>query len=157
MHHSNNIKSSFTITKQNNIHCPSCNLKAKTVPVSAINHFLKDELKKSISSLEEFSFCSTPTCKVVYFRNTYAIYQSDIKYSIGIKENATPATVCFCFNWTKEKIEEQVQNSGDSTAIIDIQNNMKEGSCNCEVNNPRGRCCMSDVKKAIRDIKMKYS
>ncbi|PHR71083.1 MAG: hypothetical protein COA66_10200 [Arcobacter sp.] len=147
----------FTMIKPNDNICPSCNQKAKTVPVSAVSHFVNDDVKKHISSLDGFHFCNTPTCDVIYFKKGQILKQSDVKFSIGIKENSKPATVCFCFNWSKERIEDQIRDSGTTTALEEIKEKVKNKACNCEVQNPKGKCCMGDVKKAIEDIKIKLS
>jgi len=151
-----NIKPFFRVSEQNSDCCPSCRQKAKSVPTSALNHFIKEDIKKNIKFLESFYFCTTPSCKVVYFKNYFEITLDDVKYSIGIKEDSFPATVCFCFNWTKEKIENQIKLSGETTALEEIKEHVKNKSCLCEVQNPKGKCCMSDVKKTIVEIKNKF-
>jgi len=146
----------FTVVKSSiSDRCSFCNNKAKQVPTSAINHFLKDEVKTKLSSLENFYFCSTPSCQVVYFKDNLSITLDDVKYSIGLKDNSYPATVCFCFNWTKEKIYEQIESTGDTSALEEIKEHVKNKSCSCEVQNPKGRCCMADVKKTIIELKNK--
>ena len=150
----NNSKLQFITT--NETLCPFCHQKSNIVPSSAVNHFIRDDLKKNISSLEGFRFCDNKICQVVYFKKDITIKQSQIKYSIGIKEGSKPATICFCFNWTKEKIKKQIDECQNSTALIEIKKNMNNGLCNCEVNNPRGKCCMKDIKKTIDEIKVNY-
>jgi len=151
------VKPMFRVTQENSDICPSCNQKAKVVPTSAINHFLKDDIKKNITSLEGFSFCSTSSCELVYFKNTFVIHISDVKYSIGFKNNSHPSTVCYCFNWTKEKIQKQLKEKGTTTALEEIKEEIKNKKCLCEIKNPKGKCCMSDVKKTINEIKLKLS
>jgi len=145
-------KTLFSVTEESSDICPFCKEKAKLVPNSAINHFLKDDIKKNISSLDNFYFCSTPSCNVVYFKNNYSITLNDVKYSIGLKNNSNPKTVCFCFSWTKEKIKEQIERTGYTTVLEEIKEHVKNKSCSCEVQNPKGKCCISDVKKTIFEI-----
>ena len=125
------------------------------VPQSAVNNFIKNELKECIDSIQNFYFCETPDCSVVYFKNDFTLKQNDLKQSIGIKDNAIPATICYCFEWSKEKIKEQIKQSGTTLALEDIQLKKKTIGCKCEVNNPRGKCCMPDVKKAIKELTKK--
>ena len=150
-------KPMFRVTSKNSDTCPSCDQKAKVVPVSAINHFLQDDIKKNIASLEAFSFCATPSCDVVYFKNTFLIHINDVKYSIGFKNKSYPSTVCYCFDWTKEKILKQIELTGTTSALEEIKEKVKNKACLCEIKNPKGKCCMSDVKKTINEIKLKLS
>ncbi len=138
------VKSMFRVLPENSESCPSCNQKSKVVPTSAI-----------ILSLEGFSFCSTSSCELVYFKNTFVIHISDLKYSIGFKNNSHPSTVCYCFNWTKEKIQKQLEEKGTTTALEEIKEKIKNKKCLCEIKNPKGKCCMSDMKKTINEIKSK--
>jgi len=145
----------FRITNENSDSCPSCDQKGKLVPTSSINHFLKDNIKRNITSLEGFSFCATSSCDVVYFKNTCMIHINDVKYKIGLKNNSHPSIVCYCFNWTKEKIQEQLEKTGTTSALEEIKDKVQNKKCLCEIKNPKGKCCMSDVKKTINEIKSK--
>jgi len=147
----------FRVTQENSDTCPFCNQKSKVVPTSAINHFLKDNFKKNITSLEGFSFCATSSCNVVYFKNSFVININDVKYNIGLKNSSHPTTVCYCFDWTKEKIQIQLEQKGTTSALEEIKEKVKNKKCLCEIKNPKGKCCMSDVKKTINEIKSKLS
>lgn len=132
--------------------CPICDKKAIRVPLSAISHFLTEETKANIPSLENFYFCETPSCDAVYFRNNFTIKQNELKFNIGLKEGSSPTVICYCFHWTKEKIEEQIKQTGETTAIEEIKNKIHTKEYNCEVNNPKGRCCLTDIKKVIKEL-----
>jgi len=162
MHNSNYCcltmgKPMFRVAKENLQGCPFCDQKAKIVPSSVIKHFVKDSVKTNIMTLEGFSFCTEASCLVAYFKNTFVIQISDLKYSIGFKNDSYPATVCYCFDWTKEKIQEQIEENGKTSALEEIKEKVKNKQCLCEIKNPKGKCCMSDVKKTIIEIKSKLS
>lgn len=73
---------------------------------------------------------------------------------VGLKEGASPATTCYCFDWTKEKIRAQLQETGETNALEDIKAKMEDPGCSCEILNPSGGCCLGDVSKVIRDLKL---
>ncbi len=132
--------------------CPKCGEKAKGVLVKTLEHLLTTESKKKLISLEGFHYCKTPSCDIVYFREDTLLSQKDITVPVGLKEGANPAIVCYCFNWTKEKIKAELEATGKTTALEDIKAKMENPGCSCEVLNPSGGCCLGDVGKAIKEM-----
>ena len=133
--------------------CPKCNQKAKGVLAKTLDHLLKDESKKSLECLEGFYFCQEPSCELIYFRDALSLTQEDLKVVVGLKEGATPATLCYCFKWTKEKIEYDLKHKGSTDALEDIKRKMENPGCSCETLNPSGGCCLGDVTKVIKKLK----
>ncbi|RRS30175.1 MAG: hypothetical protein P794_08135 [Epsilonproteobacteria bacterium (ex Lamellibrachia satsuma)] len=132
--------------------CPVCHKKAKGVLAKTLKHLLTDKAKATLSSLDGFYYCKTPFCEVVYFRDETVLTQKEMSVIVGLKEGAVPATVCYCFNWTKEKIREELQANGKTKALEDIKAKMEDPGCSCEILNPSGGCCLGDVGKAIKEI-----
>ena len=58
----------------------------------------------------------------------------------------------FTFKPTKEKIKAEIEVTGKSTALEDIQAKMKDPGCSCEILNPSGQCCLGDVGKVVREF-----
>jgi len=137
---------------QGKMPCPSCEEKTKGVLAKTLKHLLADGAKSKLDSLEGFHYCKTPSCSIVYFRNDTVLTQKDVSVIVGLKEGATPATVCYCFGWTKEKIRAQLQEKGETNALEDIKVKMQDPGCSCEILNPSGGCCLGDVGKVIREI-----
>ena len=135
--------------------CPSCHKDAKGVLSKTLEHLLTDEAKQNLTSLERFYYCKTPSCSTVYFRDKTILTQDDINVTVGLKDGASPATVCYCFEWTKEKIEAELKATGETSALEDIKARMENPGCSCEILNPSGGCCLGDVTKAIKEIKSK--
>ncbi len=71
---------------------------------------------------------------------------------VGLKEGAKPATVCYCFEWTKEKIKAELEATGKTKALEDIKAKMENIGCSCKILNLSGGCCLGDVGKAIKEI-----
>ena len=135
------------------VECPSCSQKAKGVLGKTFDALVKEETKAKFSCFDGFYYCKTPTCKTIYFRDDTILTQEDIKVVVGLKEGAKPATVCYCFEWTKEKIKAELEENGETTALEDIKAKMENPGCACEILNPSGGCCLGDVTKAIKELK----
>ena len=132
--------------------CPVCKNKAKGVSPVTLFHIIQKNYQKQISSLSGFYFCKTMDCEVIYFKGNELIKQDKLIKEVGLKKWASATTVCYCFNWTKEKIEEEFNAFGKTNALEDINSKMRMDKCNCEINNPSGKCCLKDIKETIKDI-----
>ena len=132
--------------------CPLCGKAAKEVLAKTLEHLLTDDAKEKLDSLEGFHYCKTPTCEAIYFRGDEVLRQDALSVTVGLKEGASPATLCYCFDWSKEKIKEQIEATGKSTALEDIKAKMQDPGCSCEILNPSGQCCLGDVSKAIKEL-----
>ena len=104
--------------------CPICKDKAKEVSPITIKSLVKNEYIKELLSIEDFFYCKTPNCEVIYFKPNEIIKQEHLIKEVGLKEWANPKTVCYCFNWTKEKISDEVNKLGKTNAIGDISEKM---------------------------------
>ena len=154
--------SKFTVEKEQNnccspqpkgkVECPICHEKAKGVLAKTLEHLLTKNAKTKLSCFDGFHYCKTPTCKVVYFRGDEILTQDDVSVVVGLKEGASPATVCYCFEWSKEKIKAELKATGKTTALEDIKTKMEDPGCSCEILNPSGGCCLGDVGKAIKEV-----
>lgn len=132
--------------------CPVCKNKAKEVSAITVKFLVKDEYLKELSSVKDFFYCQTSDCEVIYFKLNEIIKQEHLIKEVGLKEWANPKTVCYCFNWTKEKISDEVNKLSKTNAIEDISEKMNSIGCDCEHKNPSGKCCLKDVKKIIKEL-----
>ncbi len=132
--------------------CPKCQQKAKGVPAITLEHLLTQKAKEELKEFEGFYFCKTASCEVVYFKEHSILKEADISVGVGLKEGVKPATLCYCFGWTKEMIEAELKAKGSSDALEDIKTKMKNPGCSCETLNPSGSCCLGDVSQAIKAL-----
>lgn len=135
------------------VECPKCGEKVKGVLGKTLEHLLTDVAKSKLDCFDGFYFCTSPSCEVVYFRDETLLTQKDISVVVGHKDGASPATVCYCFEWSKEKIKAELQEKKESTATEDIKHKMDTVGCSCEILNPSGGCCLGDVGKTVKAIK----
>ena len=132
--------------------CPLCGEKGKPVQGITLQSLLKPE---ALLRMEEspYNFCSSPGCEVAYFgsQGIGPFMKGDLIVRVGIKENAAPRHVCYCFNHTVEEIEEEVRRSGTTTVLDDIKTRMKT-ACWCETKSPQGSCCLATVTKCVQAV-----
>jgi len=139
------------------IECPSCGKMAKGVLGKTLNCILKEEIKLNIECLDGFHYCKSPSCPIVYFRDDITLTQKDLSVVVGLKDGATPSIVCYCFDWTKEKIRDEIMAKNKTVALEDIKEKMNSIGCRCEVLNPSGGCCLGDVGNMIKEVKKELS
>jgi len=134
--------------------CPNCGEKAKGILGKTLDALLTTQTKNSLVCLDGFYYCKTATCKTVYFRDEITLTQESVEVVVGLKEGANPATLCYCFEWSKERIKKELLDTGKTIALDDIKAKMENPGCSCEVMNPSGGCCLGDVTQAIKEIKL---
>ncbi|RMF58800.1 MAG: hypothetical protein D6743_17225 [Calditrichaeota bacterium] len=132
--------------------CPECGQKGQPVLRMTVEHLLNEQALARLRE-GEFFFCRTPDCEVVYFSNdTGQVFtKQDVRVRVGRKEAEPPIPVCYCFDYTRERIFEEIRSTGQSSALPYITAKVKAGECSCEIKNPSGRCCLGDVKKTVQE------
>lgn len=133
--------------------CPGCGISGKTVKVRTLKHWLKAPLVSVIPDIP-FRFCETSDCPVVYFSENGSIrYAKDeLRGPVGIKEDDPSIPVCYCFGVTPEMISKEIRDKGRSTFSTWVAKETKQGNCACDVRNPKGKCCLEDVKNVEKGV-----
>jgi hypothetical protein len=100
-----------------------------------------------------YFYCETAECDVMYFSNETAQYflRDQIRTSLGAKRQGTETQLCYCFDYTKRDIIEEIENTGKSSAVDDITAKVQAKLCACEIKNPAGRCCLGQVRAAVKE------
>jgi hypothetical protein len=134
--------------------CPECNAPGKSVQRVTLGALLKPEPRARIPKQEAFFFCRTTDCQAVYFQpGTVLFREDDLTVRVHQKESGNPAVpVCYCFGWTPQRIGEEIERTGKSTAVQHITAQVHAGNCYCEVTNPQGSCCLGNVGAAVKRI-----
>ena len=132
--------------------CPACGAMGKPVQRITLEALLKPEQQAWISSGNEFCFCRTPNCDVVYFKPDKVLFRKEaLTVRVGLKEPNDPtALVCYCFGWTPERIRAEIKATGKSTVSDQIKTQVKAGNCSCEVTNPQGSCCLGNISVVVK-------
>jgi hypothetical protein len=63
-----------------------------------------------------------------------------------------PDLVCYCFGYTADDIRRDYRTNGHSTILEKIKTEKKFGNCQCATKNPKGRCCLAEVRQVVNRI-----
>lgn len=96
-------------------------------------------------------FCNSQECDVVYFSETSdrTFLKSHLQVAVGMKGTTGDRPLCYCFGHSVATITEELRTKGESDALEDIRQKMKDPGCLCESKNPSGSCCLGSVAKGI--------
>ena len=78
----------------------------------------------------------------------------DIKVRVGIKETEDPVPLCYCFDYTRDDVFRDFEAIGSTSLRDRIKAEVQAGFCACEVKNPSGSCCLSDITRAIQQARL---
>jgi hypothetical protein len=109
------------------------------------------EHRHSLASLP-FFFCDSPDCDVVYVSASgkEVITTGQLSVRVGIKEKEDPIPLCYCFDFDRKAIWDDIRFKGTTDIPKIITQRIKAGECRCEVTNPSGNCCLGDIYRAIK-------
>lgn len=130
--------------------CPKTKTPGKHVKTVTVKSLVHQHVRATIEG-KHWAFCHEPECDVVYFASDGSeLSRADISVRIGVKEAEPPHTVCYCFGHTEESIRAEVARAGESTVVESVTARVKAGECSCEMMNPKGSCCLGDLRRAVR-------
>lgn len=90
-----------------------------------------------------YFFCEDLDCEVAYFADDDSvILKSELRTSVGLKEQTDDALICYCFGVTRG----EARTVPDAKAYVVAQT--RQGFCACDTTNPSGRCCLKDFPDA---------
>jgi hypothetical protein len=98
-------------------------------------------------------FCPAPACPVVYFNDAGSVTFSweQVRVPVWHKQPDDPATpICYCFKFTTQMLRDELAHTGSSTIAEQITAGIQQGLCACAITNPQGRCCLGNVRRAIK-------
>jgi hypothetical protein len=142
--------SSEKITQPTQSQCPVCHQKGKRVQMITLKALLQPIALETIHPESPYAFCLNPVCEVVYFSDVQTFGKDMLKVSVFQKDDKFNVPVCYCFGWTRERLVEAVHENQHPADHIREQ--VQANRCGCEVNNPQGTCCLSNVTTFIRSL-----
>lgn len=127
--------------------CPVCSEKGLQVKADTIRALTRRQWS-GYDKITDGYFCTNPEDSTAYFipESELVIDKADLKVRVGLKEKEEPITVCYCFQHTKSDIEQDFAENVHSTIEDEIREKVKNNQCSCETMNPKGRCCLGDVR-----------
>lgn len=133
--------------------CPQCGQQGPVVPSETLAALLTPQAGKRRMP-EDYHFCNTTDCATVYYtadgRSRFG--RSDVRVRVGIKETTPPRPLCYCFGYTYESIREEWERTGASASLKAIETATKSGTCQCRQTNPRGSCCLPEVRRFVAKL-----
>lgn len=127
--------------------CPYDQSQGKPVKLITLKSLLTPPALEQLDSQATYRFCSSIDCPIVYFSAEGDTFTTDdLKVSVFQKNPGQEVPVCYCFGWTRQRIQHDLEQTGQTSAIAVITAHIKAGRCGCEVNNPQGSCCLKNVR-----------
>ena len=131
--------------------CPRDGTKGKRVQPITLKSLLIPSALETFNSDTNYYFCTATDCPVVYFNEEGQIFSTkQVKELVFQKDKGLDVPVCYCFGWSRDRIQQEIIQTGKSSAEANIRGHIQAGRCGCEVNNPQGSCCLSNVRAIVQ-------
>lgn len=128
--------------------CPVDGTFGKPVGLVTLKSLLIGAALEKLVPENIYAFCPSSTCSVVYFSDTEQTFTTlDLKVPVFQKDVSEKVPACYCFAWSRQRIREEIEQTGTSTAVASITAHVKAKRCGCEVNSPQGTCCLANVRE----------
>lgn len=139
----------------NKFECPKCEDKGVKVKIVTPQTFLKDSCKSKLSEELVYRFCKNTECEVAYFSNNESHFftKHELKVKATLKDKGLDTNVCYCFNYTRQNVLDELIETGKSTVVENIKAKMKDPGCYCETSNPQGGCCLANNIAWVKEAK----
>ncbi len=102
--------------------CPTSGTPPKKVPNETLENLVVQDKRYLISEEIQYYYCNATDCPVIYFSNEEApvFEKSDLSVKVFSKDRSKDVNVCYCFDWTRKRITDQIETTGSSTAFYEI-------------------------------------
>lgn len=138
--------------------CPIDGTNGKPVELVTLKSLLIGAALEKLDPQSTYTFCPSSNCSVVYFSNTGQTFTTvDLKVPVFQKDFDEQVPACYCFDWSRQRIREEIEQTGTSSAVASITAHIKAKRCGCEVNNPKGVCCLANVRETVHQIQQSLS
>lgn len=78
--------------------------------------------------------------------------KEELSERVTIKEKNDPIPVCYCFNFFRHDVREEIQKTGKTSIPDFISAQVKAGNCFCEYTNPEGTCCLGNLSLVVKNF-----
>lgn len=125
--------------------CPITGVIGRPVDTITLKALLRPAALATLDPGAQHYYCPDPICDTVYFAGRRTFARADLDVPVLAKERSGNVPVCYCFGWTRDRVH-----SEGAGAVAEIRAHIAAGRCGCEVNNPKGACCLGDVERIVR-------
>jgi hypothetical protein len=137
--------------------CPVTGTSGIRVGLQTVKAILRNSSLRRLRPVTHY-FCPEPTCDVVYFSEQGELYsKNDVRTTVWQKEPAGDRLLCYCFGEDEQTIRSEIRATGTSHALDRVAEHVRSGRCACDIRNPRGVCCLGDLKAAIARLRAQRS
>lgn len=109
--------------------CPACGQKGKSVPTITLKALLKSLALETLQPEASYTFCFTPSCDVVYFSGLQTFSKVTLKVPVFQKDKARDVPVCYCFDWTRQRLTQALESN--QRPIEHIREQVQAERCGC--------------------------
>ncbi len=132
--------------------CPVCGKQGRKVTALTVTSHLRSEFWDKVA--EDFWFCWTSSCPILYYDNAHATYVSkdmrEVRSRFGLKETGAPRPICYCLGITQERLLEEVVEKRCCDSFQDVERFTRAGTGKwCLTTNPSGVCCRTYLKDVV--------
>lgn len=132
--------------------CESCGEPGRIVATQTVVHQLKGE-KLSFVSDEEYRFCNSRNCDVVYYTISREKFTgADLRELVTSKTAGDVKPLCYCFDFTEGDMRKEIARTGNTSIPAQVTQLIKEKLCACEIRNPSGACCLGEINKTAKRL-----
>lgn len=138
------------------IRCPTSGWAGKPVGRRTVQALLTESALQRLSG-RDYAFCPDVACDVVYFDDEASRFTTaDVRVPVWQKCAFGNRQICYCFGESEASIRAELESTGTSAAAERIREHIAAGRCACEIRNPRGACCLSDVIAGVARIRAEF-
>ncbi len=133
--------------------CPTCGEEGKGIPLITLRSLIRRD-HPLYPSLKAGFLCPNENDNTVYFFDGHddRITTKDLVTPYHLKDQDRYNNVCYCFQHSQKEIIDDYLNHGFSTIEKDVHKKVNDGVCTCEVSNPKGKCCLGEIRHVIKGI-----
>lgn len=132
--------------------CPVSGTRGIPVQLDTVKALLTETALRALEP-GSYRFCADPSCDVVYFDDAgHNLRAGDVRVPVWQKGPFGARMVCYCFGENEADIRREIEREGRSRAVERVTAHIQAGRCACEVRNPRGTCCLGDVRAAVKRV-----
>ena len=133
--------------------CAACGAAGRPVEALTVKALLTESALAHYEHVS-YRFCPSVTCAVVYFSEGGPTFTTnEVRERVWQKAPPGHRTFCYCFGENEADIAREIDETGQSGAVQRVRSHIAAKRCACEVRNPRGTCCLSDLQAAVERLR----
>lgn len=136
--------------------CSECGNDASQIYTETVRNMLNPFTNQEIEDEPQYRVCKTQDCPIVYFADEtdqqYTVDDVRVPVNFKLGTDERPYPLCYCFGYGKEDVSDELEQTGESTVVDWITERVQAEECACRWKNPKGGCCLSDVRSAVEEF-----